>query len=275
MSDTTLSDHFVLQVWCNKHGMVTGAEFCTSMVAASTELPDQWRQYPILNIILAGLRSEFRIREFGLQHVVDENDAENHDNKNLALFKEFIQNLTSLGFRQDIGVNVIFKIAASILLLFTIEVTNKSDIVPLVNSIASNLEVDPHILYRSLTENSINSNESFSKEISFQENVNSLAKVLYTTMVAWTENFINAQLKLSMVAYGAENFIVLLDSPGVSSDSGGEGTDFCRLLTNTFNESVRLMIHKMVIAAEVADSKKERVKVFYPQVNTINSFFFI
>lgn len=254
--------------------MVTGAEFCTSMVAASTELTDQWRQYPILDIILAGLRSEFRIREFGLQHVIDENDAENHDNNNQALFKEFIQNLTFLGFRQDIGVNVIFKIAASILLLFKIEETNKSDIVPLVNSIASNLEVDPQILYRSLTENSINSTESFSKQISFQENVNSLAKVLYTTMVAWTENFINAQLKLSMVAYGADNFIVLLDSPGVS-DSRGEGSEFCRLLTNTFNESVRLMIHKMVISAEEADSKKERVKVFYPQVNTINSFIFL
>ena len=275
MSVTTLSDPFILKVWCNKHGMVTGAEFCTSTVAASSELTDQWRQYPILDIILAGLRSEFRIREFGLQHVIDENDSENHDNNNQALFKDFIQNLTSLGFRQDIGVNVIFKIAASILLLFKIEETNKSDIVPLVNSIASNLEVDPQILYRSLTENSINSTESFSKQISFQENVNSLAKVLYTTMVAWTENFINAQLKLSMVAYGADNFIVLLDSPGVS-DNGGQGTDFCRLLTNTFNESVRLMIHKMVISAEEADSKKERVKVFYPQVNTIKvAFFFI
>ena len=101
--------------------------------------------------------------------------------------------------------------------------------------------------------------------MSFQDNVNSLAKVLFVTLVAWTENFINAQLKLSMAAYGADNFIVLVDSPGVSA-CGGEGTDFCRLLTNTFNESVRLMIHKMVISAEEADSRKERVKVFYPQV---------
>ena len=252
--------------------MVTGAEFSTNMVAATTELTDQWRQYPMLNIILTGLRSESRIREFGLQHVIDENHAENQDTNNLALFKEFTQNLISLGFRQDIGVNVIFKIAVSIILLFKIEVTNKSDIVPLVNSIASNLEVNPQTLYRSLTETNLNSTESFSKQMSFQENVNSLARVLYTTLVAWTENFINAQLKLSMAAYGADNFIILVDSPGVSA-SRGEGTDFCRLLTNTFNESVRLMIHKIVISAEEADSRKERVKVFYPQVTTSSYMF--
>ena len=256
----------ITKVWCNKHGMVTGAEFCTNMLAASTEFADQLRQFPILDIVITGLRHGARIREFGLQHVIDENDAENHDANNLALFREFTENLISLGFRQDIGVNVILKIAVSIILLFKIQESRKGDAVPLVNSIASNLEVDSQILYRSLTENSINSTESFSGKISFQENVISLAKVLYTTMVAWTENFINAQLKLSMVAYGADNYIVLVDSPGVSV-CGDERTDFSRLLTNTFNESVRLMIHKLVISAEELDSKKEKVKVYYPQVS--------
>ena len=257
------------KVWCNKHGTVTGAEFCTNMLAASTEFTDQWRQYPILDIVLAGLRHGSRIREFGLQHVIDENDAENHDANNLALFREFTENLASLGFRQDIGVNVILKIAVSIILLFKIEESSKSDVVLLVNSIASNLEVDPQVLYTSLTENRINSTDSFSGQISFQENVNSMAKVLFTTMVAWTENFINAQLKLSMLAYGADNYILLVDSPGVS-ECGGERTDFCRLLTNTFNEGVRLMIHKLVISAEEVDARKEKVKVFYPRVTSDN-----
>ena len=254
------------KVWCNKHGMVTGAEFSNNMLAASTEFADQWRQYPILDIVLTGLRHGSRIREFGLQHVIDENDAENHDANNLALFRKFTENLTSLGFRQDIGVNVILKIAVSIILLFKSRESSKCDVVLLVNSIASNLEVDPQILYRSLTGNRINSTDSFSGQMSFQENVNSMAKVLFTTMVAWTENFINAQLKLSMVAYGADNYIVLVDSPGVS-ECVSEGTDFCRLLTNTFNESIRLMIHKLVISAEEVDARKERIKVFYPQVS--------
>ena len=250
--------------------MVTGAEFSNNMVAASTELREQWRNYPILEIILTGLRHESRIREFGLQHVIDENDAENNNAENLEMFKELIGNLTSLGFRQEIGINVILKIAVSIILLLKIEEINRSDVVPLVNSIASNLEVDPQILYRSLTENSINSTESFSEQISFQENVNSMARVLFTTLVAWIENCINSQLKLSMVAYGADNFIALIDSPGVSECGGGQGTDFCRLLTNTFNESVRLMVHKLVISSEEADSRKEKIKVFYPQVSIIS-----
>ena len=178
------------KVWCNKHGMVTGAEFSNHMLAASTEFADQWRQYPILDIVLTGLRHGSRIREFGLQHVIDENDAENHDANNLALFREFTENLTSLGFRQDIGVNVILKIAVSIILLFKSRESSKCDVVLLVNSIASNLEVDPQILYRSLTENRINSTDSFSGQMSFQENVNSMAKVLFTRLNCNQINFI-------------------------------------------------------------------------------------
>ena len=46
----------ITKVWCNKHGMVTGAEFCTNMLAASTEFADQWSQFPILDIIITVLR---------------------------------------------------------------------------------------------------------------------------------------------------------------------------------------------------------------------------
>ena len=48
--------HVMLQVWCNKRGVVTGAEFSSSMVAASTEWSAQWSRYPIMDIVLAGLR---------------------------------------------------------------------------------------------------------------------------------------------------------------------------------------------------------------------------
>ena len=226
----------MLQVWCNKRGVVTGAEFSSSMVAASTEWSAQWSRYPIMDIVLAGLRqgiycdkhrnivkyiisempfcflfkipfhcckifspcprSQARIREFGLQHVIDENDIENHDANNLALFDEFINNLNSIGFRQDIGIIVIFKITVSIILLFKIQQSSKCEIELILTSVANNLEVNPQMLYRSLTETNINSKESFSREITFQENVKSLARILYTTLVDWTENFINAQLKL-------------------------------------------------------------------------------
>ena len=141
-------------------------------------------------------RSQARIREFGLQHVIDENDIENHDANNLALFDEFIKNLNSIGFRQDIGIIVIFKITVSIILLFKIQQSSKCEIELILTSVANNLEVNPQMLYRSLTETNINSKESFSREITFQENVKSLARILYTTLVDWTENFINAQLKL-------------------------------------------------------------------------------
>ena len=74
------------------------------------------------------------------------------------------------------------------------------------------------------------------------------------------------QSNLSMVAYGADTYIALLDSPGVAGQ-GHEGTDFCRLMTNSLNESVRLIILNLVILAEEADARKEKVKVFYPQVS--------
>ena len=65
--------------------------------------------------------------------------------------------------------------------------------------------------------------------------------------------------------YGAGNYITLVETPGVNSDSDQE-TDFSRLLGNTLNEAVRWMIQKIVIAQEDAEAKREKLKVLYPQV---------
>ena len=68
--------------------------------------------------------------------------------------------------------------------------------------------------------------------------------------------------------YGAGNYITLVETPGVNSDSDQE-TDFSRLLGNTLNEAVRWMIQKIVIAQEDAEAKREKLKVLYPQVSNL------
>ena len=68
-----------------------------------------------------------------------------------------------------------------------------------------------------------------------------------------------------MDVYGAENYITIVDTPGVDSENDSK-SDFSRLLTNTLNETVNWMIQKLIIVREDNDARREKLKVFYPQV---------
>ena len=70
-----------------------------------------------------------------------------------------------------------------------------------------------------------------------------------------------------MNVYGADTFIALVDSPGVQSNSTGDETDFSRLLVNTLNEAMSWITHKIVFEKEDLEARKEKLKVFYPQLH--------
>ena len=73
------------------------------------------------------------------------------------------------------------------------------------------------------------------------------------------------EINPSMDVYGAENYITIVDSPGVDSKNDSQ-SDFSRLLTNSLNETVNWMIQKLIIVREDNDARREKLKVFYPQV---------
>ena len=81
--------------------IVSGAEYMSNMVLASSEFSDNWKKYSIFDTILAGLRSQGQgtIREFGLENIIDENDMEHQDIGNLENFKNLICDFVKLGFR--------------------------------------------------------------------------------------------------------------------------------------------------------------------------------
>ena len=100
----------------------------------------------------------------------------------------------------EFGINVIYKLTVSIVLLFELEKKEISDriaIDSLLKSVAHNLEVDVHQLEQSLKEVNAECNEKFKEEKSrFKTNVTSLTTLLYTSMIDWIEDCINIQLKL-------------------------------------------------------------------------------
>ena len=85
---------------------------------------------------------------------------------------------------------------------------------------------------------------------------------LYSRLLSWIEQFINAQLKLSEAVYGLENQISLLYYSGIGSGTGGE---LGRLLQNTTCEAFHWLAGTSLISWEEAEARKERLKVFYPR----------
>ena len=69
-----------------------------------------------------------------------------------------------------------------------------------------------------------------------------------------------------MNVHGAEHHITLVSSPGIAGAGAGQGSELCRLLTNSANEALHWLLNKIVISEEEAEARRERLKVFYPQV---------
>ena len=76
-----------------------------------------------------------------------------------------------------------------------------------------------------------------------------------------------------MTVHGADHHITLVSSPGIAGaeqqgagQGAGQGSELCRLLTNSANEALHWLLKKIVITEEEAEARRERLKVFYPQV---------
>ena len=98
-------------------------------------------------------------------------------------------------------------------------------------------------------------------------NLASLATALHSRLLSWVEKFINAQLKLSEAVYGKQNQISLFFYPSDSRDfdKARDFGDFGRLLQNTTCEAFHWLAGTSLITWEEAETRKERLKVFYPR----------
>ena len=185
------------KIMYNKVGTSTGANFNINMSIAASEFFHEWSQYTVFDIVLNGLRSQGKIREFGLELIMDEDDISNHDDKVIESFQLMNKHLALLGFRPDLGMNVIHKMIISIILLMKLSTSTSLDTEAIIRAVANNLEVDNNQLSRALTEVSVNTGEDFiKKRNNLSQTASSLATLLFTTLVDWIENFINSQLQL-------------------------------------------------------------------------------
>ena len=190
----------------NRGGLVTGAKFQLSPLTSLADFTRHWNSLSIFDWVLCGLRQQGRVREFGLQHLIQEDLQDELDlQQNIDGFKALVRDLTLLGFRADIGINLIFRIVVTIILLFkltSILAREPEDGAQdsLIAAIATNLEVDPDQLKASLTSLNLSCNERFRAEKSRPSSVcESLARLLYTSLIDWVEDFINTQLDLRSV----------------------------------------------------------------------------
>ena len=191
----------------NRGGLVTGASFRVSCLTSLADFTQHWNNLKVFDWVLCGLRQQGRLREFGLQHLLQEELQDERDfQQNIDGFKALVTDLSLLGFRADIGINLIFRIVVSIILLFklsSILAKDPEDTAQdsMIAAISNNLEVEPDQLKASLTSLHLNCSEKFRAEKGQPSSVaESLARLLYTSLIDWVEDFINTQLDLRSVA---------------------------------------------------------------------------
>ena len=115
------------------------------------------------------------------------------------LLMQFGCNFLKHYFRPEHGLGVVLRVTASIVLLLRLA-QGPGPNPGLVRAVASNLEVDPALLQRALTSLSTTARPSFTREqVGLGRSAASMARLLYTTLLDWMEDFINTQLKLRWV----------------------------------------------------------------------------
>ena len=125
-----------------------------------TNFAKMWRSYHVLTWLVAGLRSKGKVRELGLHLLLEEGDMAPPGQDQVEQFRTFVKNLKTVGFREDLGMKVVFKVLVSEVLLFRLKEKVEKEAVEsspttsqaLLQAVASNLEVEPGLLWRTLNE---------------------------------------------------------------------------------------------------------------------------
>ena len=158
-----LNSNRITQVSFNRSGQVTGGAFDFSWLPLKAGFCNTWKSYPVLHWLVAGLRSKGKVRELGLHLLLEEGDMAPPGENQVEQFRSFVKHLKTVGFREDIGMKVVFKVLVSEVLLLRLKEKvekveeGEGDISPtnsqaLLQAVATNLEVDPGLLWRSLKE---------------------------------------------------------------------------------------------------------------------------
>ena len=100
------------------------------------------------------------MRELGLHLLLEEGDMAPPAQDQVGQFRTFVKNLKTVGFREDLGMKVVFKVLVSEVLLFRLKEkvekeageSSPTTSQALLQAVASNLEVEPGLLWRTLNE---------------------------------------------------------------------------------------------------------------------------
>ena len=155
-----LNSNRLTHVSFNRSGQMTGGTFDFSWLPSKTGFAKTWKSYPVVSWLVAGLRSRGKVRELGLHLLLEEGDMAPPEENQVEQFRTFVKHLKTVGFRDDLGMKVVFKVLVSeVLLLRLKEKVEKAEqgegdstCQALLQAVASNLEVDPGLLWRSLKE---------------------------------------------------------------------------------------------------------------------------
>ena len=155
-----LNSNRLTHVSFNRSGQMTGGAFDFSWLPLKTGFAETWKSCPVVHWLVAGLRSKGKVRELGLHLLLEEGDMAPPEENHVEQFRTFVKHLKTVGFREDLGMKVVFKVLVSEVLLLRLkekiekveEVEEESTCQALLQAVASNLEVDPGLLWRSLKE---------------------------------------------------------------------------------------------------------------------------
>ena len=161
LSSLALNSNRLTHISFNRTGQVTGGTFDFSWLPLKTGFAKAWKSYPVLHWLVAGLRSKGKVRELGLHLLLEEGDMAPPEENQVEQFRTFVKHLKTVGFREDLGMKVVFKVLVSEVLLLRLKEKmekveqgeeRESTCQALIQAVASNLEVDPGLLWRSLQE---------------------------------------------------------------------------------------------------------------------------
>ena len=156
-----INSNRLVHVSFNRSGLVTGGTFDFSWLPLKTNFAKMWRSYHVLTWLVAGLRSKGKVRELGLHLLLEEGDMAPPGQDQVEQFRTFVKNLKTVGFREDLGMKVVFKVLVSEVLLFRLKEkvekeaggeSSPTTSQALLQAVASNLEVEPGLLWRTLNE---------------------------------------------------------------------------------------------------------------------------
>ncbi|XP_013791894.1 neither inactivation nor afterpotential protein C-like [Limulus polyphemus] len=236
------SSHFVkiLEITFTKTGKITGAILFTFLLEARrlTDIPKGERNFHVFYYFYEGLRSEGRLKEFGLEEknyrYLPELKSSN-SSEYVKGYQQFLRALTSLAFTEE-EIFAIQKVLAAILLLGETEIQNSAAF-KLLGAESSELE-------NTLTQD-VNARDVY-------------ARAMYLRLFSWIVAVVNRQLSFSRLVFGDVYSVTVIDSPGFEN---GLHNSLHQLCANVISDNLQNYIQQIIFFKELEEYGEEGVNV--------------